>query len=424
MNILFLTHRFFPRGDAATKCIAGLLAPLQEQGITADVLCVAPFPSARISNLHNCRGKLFRSRVPGCADREEFCQILKEAPLTAAVCLLQKLFFRAMQKFIAVFRKSGMDWGLYYAFCRELKKLLPTRHYDAVIATVCCIESAWAVQALCRDIPWYMYQLDPYSENLEANPMDRKVRRYIESLLYQKATAVFTTVPLYRQKQAEQFPFFEKCTMLEFPLVQPRSSQNSSIRNESEDKIVCAFAGTLYPEIRPPEGFVRLVSRLKMPEAVFCCAGSGQHLIRNAPDFLAAAPYLRCLGRIPTEAADALMDDADFLVNIDNRISNQVPSKIFEYISTGKPVINLHFGDICPSADYLRRYPLALDLDCTKNADENALLLRQFLHDSLGRRVPVSFVKSHFAECTPAYVAKKMAQILIHTKRASGTVKT
>ncbi len=422
MKVLFLIHRFFPCGDAATKCVAGLLAPLQAQGIAADVLCVTPYPSAPVSDIGGGRGQVFRSWAPGCADREEFRLLLKSSPAAAAACIVQKLWFRAMRRLIAAFRQSGMDWGLYHAFRTRLKKILRTRRYDAVIATVCCIESAWAVYMLCPEAPWYLYQLDPYSENEEMAPASRAARRRIEQRLYQKAAAVFTTGPVYRQKQAAGFPFLEKCSVLEFPLIQPQPAQSGP--GHPEGNIVCAFTGTLYPGIRPPEEFVRLVSRLKMPKAVFCCAGSRQHLITQAPDYPAAAPYLRCLGRVPTETADALVDAADFLINIDNRASNQVPSKIFEYISTGKPVINLHSGDTCPSGAYLRRYPLALDIDCTRDAAENALLLERFLTDSLGQRVPPAVIRANFAECTPAYVAQKMAAVLLHPKHTAVPAKT
>ncbi len=414
MKVLFLVHRFFPCGDAATKCVAGLLAPLQAQGITADVLCITPYPSVFASDSGICKGQVFRSWSPGCADREEFQSLLKSSLPAAAICLLQKLFFWTMRRFIAVFRQSGMDWGLYHTFRINLKKILRTHRYDAVIATVCCVECAWAVYTLHPKAPWYLYQLDPYSENKETSPVCHTARRCIEQILYQNAAAVFTTGPIYQQKQASHFPFCERCNVLEFPLIQPQFAQSEP--KHSKDSIICAFTGTLYPEIRPPEEFVRLVAKLKMPNIVFCCAGSGQHLITEAPDYPAAAPYLRCLGRVPTETADALMNAADFLINIDNRVSNQVPSKIFEYFSTGKPVINLHFGNLCPSETYIQRYPLALNIDCMKDASENALLLERFLSHSLGQRVPPDIIQSHFAECTPVYVAQKMAAILLNPK--------
>ena len=79
------------------------------------------------------------------------------------------------------------------------------------------------------------------------------------------------------------------------------------------------------------------------------------------------------------------------LVNIGNAVDNQMPSKIFEYISTGKPVVNIYKSPECPTLKYLERYPLALNLyekDAEERPAENAEKVRAFCLAHRGERVP------------------------------------
>ena len=71
---------------------------------------------------------------------------------------------------------------------------------------------------------------------------------------------------------------------------------------------------------------------------------------------------LICYGVVDLETARKGIANADVLINIGNRLTNQVPSKVFEYISTGKPIINLCTMENCPTLSYMNRYPLGLSL--------------------------------------------------------------
>ena len=48
-----------------------------------------------------------------------------------------------------------------------------------------------------------------------------------------------------------------------------------------------------------------------------------------------------------------------------NKVDNQVPSKIFDYISLGKPIINVYTSEKDPALEYLKQYPLALNISET-----------------------------------------------------------
>ena len=115
---------------------------------------------------------------------------------------------------------------------------------------------------------------------------------------------------------------------------------------------------------------------------------------------------------VSSSEATSIRNNADFLINIDNTNMTQVPSKLFEYISTGKPIINFYFNDKSPSLVYLQRYPLCLNIKVTCDPIYAAKMIESFIVGSLNRMVPIEVIAKRFAECTPEYVANLFSIIL------------
>ncbi len=47
-------------------------------------------------------------------------------------------------------------------------------------------------------------------------------------------------------------------------------------------------------------------------------------------------------GLVDTNEIKTVLADADILVNVGNAVAEVKPSKTFEYISTGKPIVNFY----------------------------------------------------------------------------------
>ena len=100
------------------------------------------------------------------------------------------------------------------------------------------------------------------------------------------------------------------------------------------------------------------------------------------------------------------MAGADVLINLGNTVTNQLPSKIFEYFSSGKPILNLCANPSDPALRYFARYPLALTLFANDaSAPEK---LRCWLAETAGKRLDFAQSAALFAENTPAAVAKEL----------------
>ena len=92
------------------------------------------------------------------------------------------------------------------------------------------------------------------------------------------------------------------------------------------------------------------------------------------------------------------MRQSDILLSIGNMDPNLIPSKLFKYMSIGKPIIHLKRGERDSCLPYLARYPLALVLDEGKSGA--ALAIKEFirclpkkngLEISLGELFPMAY---------------------------------
>ena len=201
-----------------------------------------------------------------------------------------------------------------------------------------------------------------------------------------------------------------QCAM-EFPLIS-EPDRNCGEPFTETSAVSCLFSGNLYSDIRDPSYTLRLFEPLVQ-------SGAAQlHFVgprvTDLPQPVQAFPVV-CHGRKTLSRAQEMMNQADVLVNIGNSVVNQVPSKIFDYLALGKPIINICKNRNCPTLPYFEKYPLALTL-----FEEDAILEQQqtqlaaFLQKHAKEQLPFAQVAELFATCTPAYCAKQMLTAFQH----------
>ena len=102
---------------------------------------------------------------------------------------------------------------------------------------------------------------------------------------------------------------------------------------------------------------------------------------------------------IPVKEIRALMNSADILIDIGNMIDDYRPSKLYEYISTGRPIIS--FCNNGKFDDELNLYPLALQIDTQKtNIAEAANMIVQFVSVNCKKKVSDSMIKTIYKKNT------------------------
>ena len=93
-------------------------------------------------------------------------------------------------------------------------------------------------------------------------------------------------------------------------------------------------------------------------------------------------------------------------------MSNQVPSKIFHYISHGKAILNTCKTENCPTRPYMARYPLVCEVIETDTVQtDDAERIQRWIEEEHSKHVPFELIEERFRECTPEYVADQFVRV-------------
>lgn len=99
---------------------------------------------------------------------------------------------------------------------------------------------------------------------------------------------------------------------------------------------------------------------------------------------------------------------AEFLINFATSDGHQISSKIFNYISMGRPFVHIYHADCDSNLVYLKKYPLVLCLDARESIEANRQKLVDWCQKNLGAFMAYDQVAETFADCTPGYICRIM----------------
>ncbi|MEG1896227.1 MAG: hypothetical protein RR162_08295, partial [Oscillospiraceae bacterium] len=88
---------------------------------------------------------------------------------------------------------------------------------------------------------------------------------------------------------------------------------------------------------------------------------------------------------------------------------NQVPSKIFDYFSMGKPILNVQKIPDCPSREYFDRYPLSFTFDENHPDIEG---MGEFIIKAKGESMDFTEVEKLFPTATAGYGVDVIEKII------------
>lgn len=288
------------------------------------------------------------------------------------------------------------------AYCDDalaLNRIVKRESIDALICVTAPTDDVFIAMSARLQIPIYIYQLDPFY-NAHDTVDEQMKRRFIRYL--RKAEHLFTTELLMRSYKLDKTiePYLQKISVIQFPkLIKPKAGNQ-----EKKYGLRLLYSGTLYAG-RKPEHLIDLKKCL--PEAceiVFCgkCEKKEdeQNLLRNG---------ILYKGYCSQETLAAEFDAADILINIGNLVKNQLPSKVVDYIATGKPIINLFQIEECTSRQALKGYRYCLDVD-VHSIMQNKDLITKFVLQYGNKRIPWNDLQKQYREYTPEFVSECILQ--------------
>ena len=286
-------------------------------------------------------------------------------------------------------------------FYHELEKIDQDKTIDVIISVVNPICSVFASRRFKLKHPkvkWITFITDPFTFQPSKYkyvffPNRRKIRNYKnEKSVYDIADFNMFTEELYHSALNDFSQPNEKTFVMKYILSSLSKSVVQQIVNEGKCRLV--YAGALYADRRNPERALSVLSQIDDIHVDFYISYSNCNSIvdKYLSETIKSFPAVN-----RSRYNELIYNEYDILINIGNNFSLQIPSKMLELFSTGRPIINFYqLKDVHYAM--VEKYPLGInigpdDADAVERVSE-------FCKQMKGKRLSFEEVEALFPENT------------------------
>ena len=398
---VFLTNQYLGSPEATGICVQRLAEFLLCKGADVDVVCYG--------------------RKRGILEQNGIVVHTVKAPtylLKQSNGFLQKKIDRAKQlldKLIHIRNYPLRSSSLVRGYVSSLKRIISGSKDVTVIATFTPVEAVVAAAKIKKcfdDVKIVYYSLDTLSnEGGNSGFLSAKYRAEKGTQLEKRLFSCFDRIIIMECHKdhyySEAFSQFQsKFYLANFPLLTANKvTQNeiTSVENEFVQNKTIVFAGTFYRKLRNPTFLCEVLDRIlkQVPfKVVFLGGGDCQDILQTLQK---KHPQNVCiLGPQPHAVAMHYIQNANVLVSVGNADCPMAPSKIYEYMATGKPILHFYSYEKDPCLNPLIKYGNALLINQHLLVDCNEVL--DFINTTSNKNID-DVIKT-FKTSTPAYTAE------------------
>lgn len=312
------------------------------------------------------------------------------------------LLLRIRGAFLGLIEDYGVIRWMEKSSFRMLEQLSKDMNIDVIISVsglfVFLHDGAKRFKEKNPHVKWITFITDPisfssskfkrfkFNEKKKFNSLYNKEKSIYDSADYNifLENLYYDAIDKFKQPESKTFQF-----KYVLENMQPEKYCDEKCKDVKTRMI---YAGALYREIRNPEYMLSVISQI--PDI---------HLDMFVPDF-------QCLDIINRYKSDKIVlhesvgierykemitNEYDILINIGNNCTNQAPSKMYELLSTGKPIINFfHYKE--SQYELIEKYPLGINIG---REDKDAVeKVKKFCIEMRGKRLQFSEVEKIYPE--------------------------
>lgn len=311
------------------------------------------------------------------------------------------------------------DRKLVDSYKNSVIEVMRNKKVDMIVAFYFPLETAIAVTELKEEYPdtkTVIYELDSVGDGISGESVLEKMKTNAFEQYLDKLYCRLDKIVVMRAHKAfwvnKHSRYLDKMLIADIPMVRVNEKAQNNFTSE-EDSFDCIYAGLLDTNYRDPKYFLELLSEINKNEVLlkahFYSKGNCEETLKKIAK---KTNYLETHGYVAKDILDKASEKTSCFISIGNANSNSVPSKIFSYISGGKPIVHISSQkrDVC--VDYLNRYPMALVLYQRDSLLENVEKVKCFLNNCRKKTVDIQGVEEIFVENTPEFSAKIIETLL------------
>lgn len=398
MNIVVVTDSYYPEMSAPAACMDKFIQKLKLFHSIDIINSLNGYHFQPLNDptvkVHHVANMLWKIRI--------FCEYnIKRKKYISLNKFLIKLFrIRSFMISVCTY-PFPLKWRLK-AYYEELERLYMIKHIDVIISIsdpICCTFSVMKFKKRHPEVKWISWFTDPftYQPTKYRHVLFKKHRRMLnyrnEKEAYDMADYNLFTEELYKLALNEFHQPISKTFKIKYVLNRIPCTNLSKIKYPS-GKIGLVYAGLFLRDKRNPNYCLSVLSQI--PEIIFDMYVP----YSNCADIVAkyTSSSIRQLPSVDRKCyTEIISNEYDILVNIGNNFSLQIPSKMLELLSTGRPIINFYqMKDV--HYEMIEKYPLGINIGpYDMNVVEN---ITRFCHEMKDKRLSFEEVEALFPENT------------------------
>lgn len=371
-KILFIVDQYYPESSANTNCLNNIIDVFKRKDFDISVLAHNVKADVNFKIVDNVKIFKFDTYATKLFKKGKSVNYVLESKLKKAI------------------RKVG--WGLRFVFkinrprteniyidyinYNKLIKLL--KKHESNFDFIVSVSAPFGLQIMASKLhkayensKWFPLLLDPFVYNYTLNQGLKSVnkRKNIVEKYFELASKIFMQKGIKENNEKQNYnpQYHEKVVDISLPNLIDRTKNSINSNNE---KVELTYAGLFYRDIRNPEKMLDVLSTFDGQFKLVLIGNGCEEIVQNKKHLFNKCE-INILGRKQKDECNQYLHKSNILVNLSNSIVNQVPSKVFEYIGLGKPIVNFYFTEEDPSLNYFKRYDLCFNLNLNDYTDKD-----------------------------------------------------
>lgn len=396
MKILVLAGNYDPKPDANGTCIKAIIEQFKKNKIEVHIICLGYMDEQKYFDLDPQTHHILTNRPVSFREMEGIKKVL----YVLKRLLLLPFWPMIRPKLMARYYNLGL-------------RLFRQHNFEAIISVQNPIETVEAGYKIKKKYPqtkFAVYTMDPVTNSYKNidSPLFKYLSRRWEKKIFDGANAIF---PLechrnhYTQK--EYAKYHNLIEFVDVPLFQVDTTKKETFVKEENNNnaIKLIYSGAFYHKLREPfyllKCFKEIIRQNEKVEIHFYTSGAFEELIKEEANRSNGKIFAH--GYVDPKTLDLAIQESNILLSVGNSATEMVPSKIFMYMSTGKPIIHFYQSeqDICLM--YFQQYPLSLMINEKNKILNNTTIFKSFLLNNYNNSVKVEKLKLLFLKNNPKY---------------------
>ena len=349
---LFVLGTYFPNPSANGICVNAIIKELKRQGDDVYVLC---------EDVQQLR----KYRIDSNNEKIYFIKTRKINRLSNNLPFFSKIIRNTL------IISHYLSWpitslGVAKRYEYMIGQICKENNIQDIVCVVNPTETIIAANKITTrtdGLKFYYYFLDAFFEGKKPKWLTEKsYKRKIMNFAEETFPAAFKIVFMKNHTIPENIRtlFGNKISILDIPLV----TRNETIKyvNKSKEfmnKLHFVYVGSFIDGLRSPENMLYFFDKLHEKNIEFMLDIYGNLTnedIEKKYHKLIQSGKLKINGKISHEEALKCISNADIVVNVGSENTSFIPSKIFEYFSMKKPILNFSTKHNDPSDAYFEKY--------------------------------------------------------------------